>query len=458
MIACWASRSAAGAERGPHRQFLLPADAARQHQVGDVDAGHQQDHPDPGEQHQQGRPHLSDHLFVQRRNRGGPPGVGVGIGLLEPRGDRRDAGARLFDARARRQPSDCGQVVHVPDQLTRLVDHPRPGEEHRRPHVDLHRAGEAGRTDHAAIGEDEVGRHHPDDGRRFVVDRHGLADDAGIAAEAALPVAVAQHQLAGGVALAQRAAELRGAAEQGEESRLDKRGDDHFGRAVDDQRGVGDERKVTLERGDAGALLAEIAKVGRRDRVLGLLLLGVVAPHHHQLSRLGVGQRLQQDALHHGEDGAVGADAQRQRGHGEPGVERRLQGLPEGEADVGAQRVPEHGVSPGRFVEVRGGVGKEGPAHDRRPTLGQPVADQRADRQRTAAAEVVAHLGREAAAEGARIGEQAEPEQSLGNPRPARRGHARTPFSSRRARAAVTWPSSREASARATATPRGVSA
>lgn len=73
------------------------------------------------------------------------------------------------------------------------------------------------------------------------------------------------------------------------------------------------------------------------------------------------------------------------------------------------------------------------------------------------AAEVVAHLGAEAPAEGARVGQQPKGEERLGDPRTACGVHARAAFSSRRARAAETWPSSRDASARATAMPRVVS-
>ena len=65
------------------------------------------------------------------------------------------------------------------------------------------------------------------------------------------------------------------------------------------------------------------------------------------------------------------------------------------------------------------------------------------------AAEVVVHLVAEPAPERARIREQRQREQ--------RAPHVRAPFSSRRERAAATCPSSRGASALATAMPRAVS-
>ena len=74
-------------------------------------------------------------------------------------------------------------------------------------------------------------------------------------------------------------------------------------------------------------------------------------------------------------------------------------------------------------------------------------------KDRILAKEVRAQFAAEMAPEGTRIGEQGHVHRCA--PEPS--DHARTPFNSRRLRAAANCPSSRPTSARATAMPRGVS-
>ena len=236
-----------GAERRPHRQFLLPAHAARQDEVGDVDASHQQDHRDTAGQDQQRRADVTHHLFVQRVDRGRPPLVGVGIRLFQARCGRGQSRARLLDADARLQPADRAEIVHVADEAARLIDHPRPRHHHRRPRVHVHRAGEAGGPDHALVREHELGWHDADDRRGLAVHGHLTADDGRVAAKAPLPVAVTDHRDARAIAWLNGPAEHRRSPEQLEQPRADERRHRDLWRAVEHDLGVGDEREVAFE-------------------------------------------------------------------------------------------------------------------------------------------------------------------------------------------------------------------
>ena len=67
---------AAGADGRAHRQLALPAHGARQQQVGDVDAGHQQDDAHRGHQHDERMPHVADDVLVQGDHGEGEAAVG----------------------------------------------------------------------------------------------------------------------------------------------------------------------------------------------------------------------------------------------------------------------------------------------------------------------------------------------------------------------------------------------
>ena len=80
--------SAAGAQRGAHGEFRLPARRAREQQARDVDARNEQEHADRGHEHQQRLAHLADDGLVDRRGGdGGPSGV-LRILARQPFGDR----------------------------------------------------------------------------------------------------------------------------------------------------------------------------------------------------------------------------------------------------------------------------------------------------------------------------------------------------------------------------------
>ena len=84
------------------------------------------------------------------------------------------------------------------------------------------------------------------------------------------------------------------------------------------------EGEVALEAVERGVHLLEVEEVGRRQRIARQVLLGVEAPDVHEPRVIAIGQRLQQHAVDDGEDRGGGADAERQREHGERAEHRRL--------------------------------------------------------------------------------------------------------------------------------------
>ena len=60
---------AAGAERRANGQLRLARRGAREQQVGDVRAGHEQHEPDGAEQDQERRPHVAEHHVGERSGR-----------------------------------------------------------------------------------------------------------------------------------------------------------------------------------------------------------------------------------------------------------------------------------------------------------------------------------------------------------------------------------------------------
>src|SRR6185503_2151927 len=114
----------------------------------------------------------------------------------------------------------------------------------------------------------EVRRQHADDLVRLAVDAHDAAEDLGIAAEAVLPVAVAddEHAVVAEDLLLRPevAAEQRPRAEGGEEVRRDAQALREFGRLA----GLGEAEVEVAVGGDlavARGLRFELEVVGRRD-------------------------------------------------------------------------------------------------------------------------------------------------------------------------------------------------
>ena len=173
---------------------------------------------------------------------------------------------------------------------------------------------------------------------RLGVDADGTADGGRICAKARLPEGMREHD---GVCIAigEDAADQRAAAEGREKRRGDPGGADLLGRpgerqggrAGRDQGGIFDGRRL-----DAAVEIV-------RDGDLGMVAVLPGIPHEHQPLGLAVGQRPEQDAVEHREDGSVrpGGDSERQdRGDRKGGpvakgakrvaqvVHARLDGLP----------------------------------------------------------------------------------------------------------------------------------
>ena len=209
---------------------------------------------------------------------------------------------RLLRRRVLRHASDHRQR----SRSARAAVHVFRIERQRRPHF------------HVGAGRElEHRRHHADHGERHRIELDRLADDFSIRAKHARPEAVAQHHDAvvadGGFFGHERAAEDGVGFEHGEQVRR---------RAQ-----AGHVLRI------AGALVAEVDVPVRRERFEALRLalpvfvgrhrhrplvaVGIDLPQHRDLLGILVRQRVEDDGLDDAEDGGVGADAEREREHGD---------------------------------------------------------------------------------------------------------------------------------------------
>ncbi len=174
--------------------------------------------------------------------------------------------------------------------------------------------GTATSNDRPGGRAEERRRRHADDRERDTVERERPADDAGFTAETPLPERVADD---GHGAVRSAAALIVGGAEGAAEHR---RHAEHVEESAARPDALG-------ELGGAAARQVE-AGVGPGDGAIGPLALPVaklfpdrIGPRpvveQHQPLGLADRERLQQDAVDEGEDRAVGADAEGERGHGD---------------------------------------------------------------------------------------------------------------------------------------------
>src|SRR5688500_8532544 len=194
----------------------------------------------------------------------------------------------------------------------------------------------------------ETRRHDAEDERLSAIDVDLLADESGVAAECSLPQLVTEdsHRLAVRkvVLLGEHAATERRDAE-----RLEQRG-----RQVDGVHTLGDlaftqvdrARPVRPDLAERLRPLAELEILRRRDPELVEPEPGELARDHHELVGVRVAERLEDDAVDHAEDGAVGADPECQREdreNREPGSpSKTAEGVPKILEQV-AHRVPRRG-------------------------------------------------------------------------------------------------------------------
>ena len=109
----------ARAEGGADRELALAAHAAREDEVGDAGAGHQQQQADRSEQQQQRPARVAHHLVLERADEGAAAEVVVGIRLLEPLHERAHVGLRRGQAGLGLQPREHAQVVAPAELVVR---------------------------------------------------------------------------------------------------------------------------------------------------------------------------------------------------------------------------------------------------------------------------------------------------------------------------------------------------
>jgi hypothetical protein len=302
------------AERRSHRKLVLSHRGPDQEQVRDVGASDHEhdadrDHDDP-----QQVTDLADDVLLQRAH------------------GRRDAPDIRVDARVAargRRPRLLPERDHARDVGVRVCDG-HPGLQTRDPEkrevrqlrldaLELHRAQQ---QIGFGVGYAKPRRHHPGDLAQPCIDVQRAPHDARVAAETALPIAVAQHDLrnVAGLASGEPTADQRLNAERLEHA--DGDGDPrHLLRLAftNDRRSTGRPDAEVLE--DA-VLLREGEKHRPRQRQPAAVerpsRAGGVEPHRDELAGLRICERLEQDTVHDGERrrGRATADRERRDGDG----------------------------------------------------------------------------------------------------------------------------------------------
>ena len=168
---------ARGAQSRADRQFRLPRRRSRQQQVRHVRTGDQQHESDCREQNPQRQPRVSHHLVEQRRKV--HAGTDAGVGKLLGQ-------ALLYSLHFRASLRECNTRFQPPEHLQPVAAARCPRE-----------IGESEWQPQSGVfGEAKALRHHTDNGviaPVVTIKREGSPQNVGIAAETALPQALAQH-------------------------------------------------------------------------------------------------------------------------------------------------------------------------------------------------------------------------------------------------------------------------
>jgi hypothetical protein len=179
-----------------------------------------------------------------------------------------------------------------------------------------------------------------DDRERIVADDDLLADHVGIAGEARLPVAVADHghrmRAARHVILRRQHAAERGLHAEHVEERSRHQLARRALRAALNAHGHGPVAAAEHTR-EHVVVIAEVDVVRIRERILIALPVAMkrsLALEQHQLLRILHGQQAQQGLIDQREDRRVGAEAQRDREHRDDGEDRRLAQRAQGIAEI----------------------------------------------------------------------------------------------------------------------------
>src|SRR5262249_44674084 len=242
----------------------------------------------------------ADGLLDQWHDVDAVSGVDVRILLFEPVPDQIHISLRLRARHAPFEPADDRQPEHATRCAQLIV---------RRQHTPYLRP----------FGKLESGRHYTYDHIRFAVERDGLVQNAGIAAETPLPQAVAQNDdfiLAWLFLFRGEASPARGIhAHQLEEVGRHSDGANFFGFALASE--------VYTQAPNPGhplksfILIAPVLKIRVGRDVITDSLPTVVHPDHCQLFRLRIRQRAQQHTVDDAEDRRVRANAQAERDDGD---------------------------------------------------------------------------------------------------------------------------------------------
>ena len=171
---------------------------------------------------------------------------------------------------------------------------------------------------------------------RLAVHADVAPHDRPVGAEVGRPHAVGEdRELVGaglGVGVRETTADERLAAQGGEERRRDRQPAQLLGLPVRGQvhGAEGEERRVL----DRGRLALAIEIVRNRDARLRQPHQRIAVPDEDETIGGGVRQRPQQNLIQQAENGGVGADAQRQRQHGDEGEDGLLAQRPQRVPDV----------------------------------------------------------------------------------------------------------------------------
>ncbi len=280
--------------------------------MADVGASDQQHEADGAEQQQERRPDRPDDLLAERRYTDAVPGVGRRMLGGDALGNQAGLCLGLLERHARLQPRDGPHVAGVavdvgvgfgqrPEQLGLSREHP-------------------------ARQRLELGRQHADHGVRHEIESDGATDDVRRRAETTLPQTIGDHHDAVVVPFLIRwkkqTTELGTRPHRSEEAVRYLRPVDTFRVTV-----AGEDRTpggVCPDLGEGRAVSTHVLGVGRRHLAAIVTVRFTRAPDHHEPSRLGVRQALEQHAADHAEDRGVGADAERQGQHGDQREARPL--------------------------------------------------------------------------------------------------------------------------------------
>ena len=286
---------ASGAERRPHGHLARAAVRPREQEVGDVDARDEQHERDRAEQDQQRRPDAAHDPILQTHRGHHAILVGARKVARETLGHDGHRAIRAVEADRWFQPGNRAD----PLRTARVVGDVRGLEDQRPPVVGTQR--------HV-----QIRRRDADDRERLAVHPQRRADQIRPRAELAAPQPVAEDDdgraAVSAVGVDEPAPQAWHDTEDVEERRRDVGAVDELriARAREVRGRWGDGRRA----GEDAALCRDVQVVRRRKRHRQASVAAV--EQLHETSGLVIRQRPQQHTVDDGEDGGVGADAERE--------------------------------------------------------------------------------------------------------------------------------------------------